>query len=386
MVFIRQFLAWSGTFFICGLIAYSLFSQQLSTANSPPQEKSAPAVFPELVEAATAQTVEWSPSLTVQGEVVAPQIIQLQSEAAGRIISLKLPSGGQVKKGQLLLRLDSSEEQAQLKNAQAKVELARLELKRFEKLVKKSMVSQESVDKAQADLKIYQAEIEAIQALIRKKSIIAPFDGWLGLHNLEVGQLLSANSPITSLVGNSSFVWVDFKVPQPFHNLQQNHSVTVYSLDKQYTYIATIAAHNPVMNSQSRTMLYRAKLEKLPTYNTAHFKQGQSVRVKVATGKPQLMLQIPNSAIVREPFADFVYGIQPAPDGENYLTQKKKIKVISQNAQYSMVSEGIVDGERIVSNGAFKLYPEQLISIKAAAELSMEKPSLLSMESANVKQ
>lgn len=128
----------------------------------------------ETVEVTTVKVTEVREQINTIGEVVAPQSIELRNELAGRISSVKFEAGEKVERGQVLLEIDSREEQAQLKAAKARAELALIDLKRIEKLIAKKTVSEEQLDQAKAKHDIATAEIEALQSVI-DKNIARPF-------------------------------------------------------------------------------------------------------------------------------------------------------------------------------------------------------------------
>ena len=160
------------------------------------------ASFPEPVEAVEAAVVAeafWQPAADVTGEVVSPRAVDLSSELAGRIVEVAFAPGAAVERGQVLVRLDTSEEQAQLAAARAEAELARLALSRNERLMRSGAAAEEARDTARAQYDAAMAAVQRLQAIIDKKTLRAPFDALAGLHELEVGQYLDKGAVIARL-------------------------------------------------------------------------------------------------------------------------------------------------------------------------------------------
>jgi RND family efflux transporter MFP subunit len=175
------------------------------------------ATFPEpvvAVEAVLATEESWQPVTSVTAEVVATRTVDLSNELAGAIVAVGFESGAEVEAGQVLVRLDTSEESAQLAAARADAEIARLELERNQKLIASGAAAQEARDRAKAGHDAAVAAVNRLLAVIEKKTLRAPFDATTGLHQLDVGQYLDKGSVVTRLIGVSDSVWIDFTLPQ----------------------------------------------------------------------------------------------------------------------------------------------------------------------------
>ncbi|MCF2948247.1 efflux RND transporter periplasmic adaptor subunit [Paraglaciecola aquimarina] len=358
-----QFTRWGITLVTCGTIAVILFyinqgQSNASVGQTPPE-------LPEMVEAIQVSSTIWSPKTKALGEVVATRTITLRNELEGSIITLNLPSGGEVTQGQTLVQLDTSEEQARLANAKASLELAEIELRRNKQLYQQKIVSQDNYDKARIQVTIRQAEVQAINSLINKKTIKAPFNAITGLHTLEVGQYLSANSEINTLVGIDQKIWVDFKLPQQFANINKNSDVLIQSPHSEQSIKGKIVAQNTLLNKAARSLTFRAQIDN----NQQLLKPGTVVSVLAPTTEPQEALKIPTSAIMRDQFANYVYLLTPAKDNKNYRAQRREIELGGEHGSDTVVTSGLVMNDLIVSIGAFKLRPDMLVTFNPKAAL-----------------
>ena len=154
---------------------------------------------PESVSSFVARQEKWQGTLSAIGSITAVQGVTITPEIAGTISEIAFESGAVVAKGDLLLRLDTSSEEAQLRAIEAQVELARLNLERERSLRSQNMISQSELDTAEATLKQNQANADAIRATIEKKTIRAPFAGRLGIRQVNLGQYLDTGKPLVSL-------------------------------------------------------------------------------------------------------------------------------------------------------------------------------------------
>jgi len=295
---------WILTLLVCISIAAVLVVYKVMDNRAAEQANASAPEYSETVEAASVESIEYQPAVSVLGQVVAPQQVSLRNEVAGTIAEVNFDSGTQVKKGQLLIQLDVSEEQAQLQSAIARAELARTTKKRIVKLRDSKIVSQEQYDKAVADLKVAEADKAMIEASISKKTLQAPFDAITGLHQFERGQYLEENTLITTLVGLQDFVWVDFSLPQIHSALPDNASVTIAPLSSHGTaplsnmnwspISAPVIARESIMTRESRSLSYRVQVDK----GAVELLANAIVSVKVPIAQAVSKLAIPAIAVL----------------------------------------------------------------------------------------
>jgi membrane fusion protein (multidrug efflux system) len=312
----------------------------------------------------------WVQKVSALGEVVAPQSVELRNELEGRIATVGFGSGAPVKKGQLLVQLDASEEQAQLKAAQAEAELAKLALQRYSKLMKSNASSKDQYDQANAEYAVAVARAQALQATIDKKTLTAPFDAVAGLHQLEVGQFLSANTLVTRLVGVNADVWVDFYLPQQQAGLPVGAPVSVTAKNLLDAPVAgRIIAKDPSVSLTSRNLRFRAQIDRAPEV----LRPGVAVDVSIAANTSDASLVLPSSAIRHDSTGPYVFVIKsvtrPADEkNKKPVTElrasRRAVVVGSEQSQHTVILSGVEVGERIATNGSFKLRDGMLTYVK----------------------
>ncbi len=309
---------------------------------------------PETVATAVVREEKWQDTLAAVGSVAAAQGVVVAPEVSGTVTEIAFESGAAVSKGDLLLRLDTSSEAAQLRAAEAQAELARLNAERNRKLRQDNTVSQSELDATEALLKQAQANADAIRAVIEKKTIRAPFNGKLGIRLVNLGEQLTAGKGIVSLQSLSP-MFVDFSLPeQEFSRLQPGLTVRVASdAYPDQAFIGEIAAINPDLDSTLRTIRVRAKFE-----NTNELlRAGMFVRVKAELPGDQLVLAIPSTAILSAPYGDSVFVVEPqvAKGVTNLVVEQKFIRTGRTKGDFVSVESGLKPGDRVVTAGIFKL-------------------------------
>ena len=319
----------------------------------------------EVVELAIAEQVQWQPRLSVTADVKAIQSLDLTNELGGRIMELGFTAGSEVKKGQLLVRLDTREEEAQLAAARAEAELARLDLDRNLALARKGVASKETIDKAQAQRQSAEALENRLQVVIDKKNIRAPFDGVAGIYNLEVGEYLQANTLITRLVGNLDDVWLEFNLPQQKAGLQEGDLIGLLPLQNVPNDVtATIVAKDSRVNPRSGNLRYRAIVKQA----RGQLFPGAVVTVSVPVGEPESVIRLPMTALRYDAFGANVYVLETAEPGAaaEYRASKRVVTAGLASGQWVIVRSGLDAGEKVAANGAFKLRDGLLVKAVAA--------------------
>src|SRR5262249_12218263 len=157
------------------------------------------AAFTQPAETVTATEVKqetWESLLHAVGSVTAVHGVVLKAELAGTVREIAFDSGAYAQKGQVLVKLDTSMEEAQLKSAEAEAELARLNFDRAKDLKKQGVISQSDYDASEAAFRSKGSQADTIRATIGKKTIKAPFSGQLGIRSVNLGQYVDAGNEI----------------------------------------------------------------------------------------------------------------------------------------------------------------------------------------------
>jgi membrane fusion protein, multidrug efflux system len=308
--------------------------------------------FPEpsaSVQAVSVQASAAERHIETIGEVLAPEAVELRNELEGRVSAVAMVAGSRVKKGDVLLRMDVSEESARLAGARASAELARLNLERMRNLITKKAISQDRLDQAEAELDVAKARVSELQALIDKKTLRAPFDAAVGLHEIEAGEYLNANTALVWLVGTQNESWVDFSLPLAQGSVAIGDTVRVLPQGRtDQVREAVVIAVNPAVSPESRNRRYRARMKAdplLPPNSVAN--------VSVQSGTQQ-QFQLPAQAILRDAMGTYVFVLDKA---ENSILRARRQSVTLGSVGEAAIAvlEGLQPGQTVATHGAFKL-------------------------------
>lgn len=319
--------------------------------------------FPEPSGSVKSEVVTTQPvtnKYEVVGEAKATKSLMLTTEFAGPITFLGYEPGDNVKAGQVLLRQDTSIDEANLKAAQARHKLAKAQYSRQATLLNQKRTSQNDVDIAEADMSIAAAEIERLSSVIAKKTIIAPFDGTVGLDDYQVGQLLDVNTTVTRLIGNSDEIWIDFSLPQTAIQPDIGNSITVSTIGQNSRqFQAYIIARNPQINETSRQVSYRASLDNEDRQITPN----QMVNI-VVEGKKVNTVLVPINAIYRDHTGSYVYLLKQ-DEQNNWRAHAVAVTLGKRMNNKQVVLSGLSGNEFIATEGAFKLSEGLLVYTQA---------------------
>ncbi|MEO5718359.1 MAG: efflux RND transporter periplasmic adaptor subunit [Chthoniobacterales bacterium] len=311
---------------------------------------------PTTVTSAKVQKADWAPSLTAIGSITPVQGATISAELPGMVAEIGFESGRPVKKGDLLVRLDASAEQAQLRSAQADFELMKAEYARAQDLKKRNVISKAEADSATAKYSQAMAAVENMQSIIDKKEIRAPFDGIAGIREVNPGQMVPAGQKLVTLQALDK-VFVDFSLPQ-----QDLGKVKVGLPVKMTTdaiegraFSGTLSAINSAIDPATRSVSLQATID-----NADHaLRAGMFARVEVLLPETKPTLFIPTTAVAYAPYGNSVYVIESKKDEKTGKTalaiQQQFVRTGEERGDFVAVTEGVKEGQEVVSTGVFKM-------------------------------
>ena len=213
---------------------------------------------PEAVTTTVVKDVAWSGSIEGIGTVNAVHGVTVAADLPGLVSKINFESGQSVKEGQVLVQLDTKQEQAQLAAAEAQVQWTKVSLDRLTGLRGKGIAAQSEWDKADAEQKQAVANVEQTRATIARKTIRAPFTGVLGIRQVNLGQYLAAGAPIVPLQSLDP-IYVNFSVPQQQASLlKPGAEVKVKAEGAGVVAAGKLTAQNSIIDSATRNVEVQA--------------------------------------------------------------------------------------------------------------------------------
>jgi len=242
-------------------------------------------------------------NVITSGTVLANEEVDLKSEIAGKITQIAFKEGSRVKEGDLLVKTNDSELQAQLKREQFKFELLKDKEYRQKKLLEREAISQEEYDDALNQLNVSHAEVDLIKAQIEKTEIRAPFDGIIGLKSVSEGSFINSSIVIASLQ-NINPIKIDFSIPERYAgSVKIGDKINFKVVGEDEKNIATVYAIEPRIDPVTRTLKIRA----LYSNPKGKILPGSFADVELVLDKIENALMVPTQAVVPELKGQKVY-------------------------------------------------------------------------------
>jgi membrane fusion protein (multidrug efflux system) len=310
---------------------------------------------PEAVTTIVAEQERWPQTLAVIGTIAPVQGVMVSADLPGIVDQIEFDSGKVVQEGDLLVTLDTRQEEAQLAAAEAERDLAKGNFARLEGLVEARAISRADYDQAQAEQKRTEARVGEIQATIARKVIRAPFSGVLGIRQVNRGQYLTPGDPVVSLQSLDP-IYANFAVPQQHLNQVQvgrNVRITLGELAGA-EFSGRVTAINSVVDETTRTIQVQATLAN----PRGRLQPGMFVDVDVLLGATTTVVALPASAISYAPYGDSVFVVTDleGPDGQTYRGVRQQfVKLGPARGDLVAVLSGLNPGEEVVTSGVFKL-------------------------------
>lgn len=298
------------------------------------------------VEAIVVQPGTISRRITTVGKLRANEFVTLRAEMQGRIKEIAFKEGSIVKKGDILIRFDDEELQAELARAEADVEYRQVRFGRFESLQNKGLGRGTEYDQERGQLNMAKAAVEVARAKLAKATIYAPFEGKIGLIDVSVGAIVDGQKELVTLVDFDPMK-IDFKIPEKFiHDIGvgQTAEVKLDSMPDQI-FQATVEAIDSRVDPQTHSIAVRATIPNAD----GKLQTGLFGSVGVIIGVKNDALLVPESALGREGDIEFVWIVV------NGKTGRKRVLTGTKENGQAEITAGLRPGEIVVTSGQLKL-------------------------------
>jgi len=341
---------------ICAVLGLVLVLADVKALQIKKMMSSPMVMPPTTVSSAVVTEEDWAPTLSAVGSISPVQGALVSAELAGVVNKIGFENGATAKKGDLLVQLDASAEEAQLHSSEADLELARADLERARDLATRKVVSKAELDSAESKFKQKSASVDQMRSMISKKTVRAPFDGQLGIRQVNIGQSLTAGQQVVPLQSLNP-VFADFALPQ------QHLAALKTGLDVRVTTDAVpdhvfpgkLTAVNSMIDVATRNVTLQATLE-----NPDHsLRPGMFAKIEVVLPQKERSLVIPGTAVSYAPFGDSVYVIEKKKDEktgqETQTIRQQFVRIGETRGDLISITKGLKAGETVVSTGVFKL-------------------------------
>lgn len=319
-------------------------------------EKAAPASAaapggPVAVEVARVAVGTLQDDASAVGSLRSRQGVMLRPEVAGRIVRLGFTDGQPVRKGQLLVQLDDQLQAAELRQAEAQVGIAQANYQRNKDLVAQNFVSQRVLDESAANLEVARAQAALARTRLGRMKILAPFDGIVGIRNVNLGDYVKDGADLVGLEDIGS-VFVDFRLPERFLTQVKSQQRVEVNLDALpgRPMEAVVEAVDPQLDANGRSLLVRARLDN----RSGLLRPGMFARVRVVFSQREQVLMVPEEAIV--PQGNKQYVVKVVPGGKGVVSQRIEITPgARRDGRVEVRGASLAAGDQVVTAGQARL-------------------------------
>jgi membrane fusion protein (multidrug efflux system) len=270
------------------------------------------------------------------------------------VASLGFRDGQPVKRGQVLIGLDASINEAEAAQARAELALAQSNLKRTADLASKNFVSGSAQEQAESNVAVLQAKLQLAEARLSKMRVTAPFDGVVGIRTVNIGDVVKDGTDIVN-VEDIATLKVDFRVPERYFTQLKVGQLMEVSTDALpgARYQGKVEAINPKLDANGRSLEVRAALSNID----GRLRPGMFARVRVVIGDRPEAFMVPEEAIVPQGESFFVFR---AVEGK---AQRVPVRLgVRQDGQVELL-DNVKAGDRIITAGIRVQRDGQLVRV-----------------------
>jgi membrane fusion protein (multidrug efflux system) len=347
----RMFVMLTLTLLFVGALGFVKF-KQIQTAIAQGAAFQPP---PEAVTTIVAAQEQWPSTINAIGTMAAVRGVTVSADLPGIVDQILFESGDAVREGQVLVVLDTRQEQAQMAAAEAQRVLTRLNFNRMQELLDQRVISKAEYDSATAESRQSEAKVGEIRAAIERKTIRAPFSGILGIRQINKGQYLAGGDPVVPLQSLNP-IYVNFGVPQQaIAQVRVGRGVRIITESLgSHALEGRLTAIDSVVDETTRNIQVQATLAN----PDGKLRPGMFVQTEMVLGANQSVVALPASAISYAPYGDSVFIVSDMKDdkGHTYRGVRQQIVKLgpARGDQIAVIS-GINPGDEVVTSGLFKL-------------------------------
>ncbi len=317
------------------------------------------AIGPLTVEVGKVEVLTLQDETQAVGTLRSRQGVMMRPEVSGRISRLGFGDGSRVRRGQLLVQLDDSLQQAQLLQAKAQASIARTTLQRNRDLMAQNFISQSAADQSAAALEVAEAQVALAVAQLKRMSIVAPFDGLAGIRAVNVGDYVKDGADLVN-VEDISAMAVDFRLPEGVISrlkLGQGVAVTLDGLPGR-SFTGRVDAVDSQIDANGRSLLVRARVDNAQGLLRA----GMYARARLVFEVRSAALVVPEEALVPQGGKQYLIRVVDGPGGK--VSQRLEARIGLRVPGKVEILEGLSAGDVVVVAGQARLLRADGLAVK----------------------
>jgi len=320
---------------------------------------------PAVIAATEVKQSTWQSYLQAVGSLTASQAVTISNQVAGKVAEILFEDGQSVAAGDILIRLDTSVDSAELDGYIAAEQRFKIAFDRANRLITATTISQSDYDTVKAEYDGARAAVAAKRAFIDRMIIRAPFAGRLGIRQVDLGEYLKDGTPIVPLQALDP-MQVDYTLPERvFADVTTGRAVQVIvQAYPDATFAGEIIAINPGVDAASRSFKLRARLPNAD----GRLRDGMFAEVRTTLPDTRSVLTVPQTAIDYNPYGASVFLI--IEKDQQLIVERKQVETGEVRDGQVEIVGGLELGQKVVSAGQVKLRNGMAVTIDNGVQLS----------------
>ncbi len=310
------------------------------------------------VNGIVAKTEKISGNISTTGTLLSDEEIEVKSEVAGRITQILFKEGQYINKGQLMVKLNDDDLQAEMQKLKIEIKLAEDKESRQKQLLAASAVSKDDYEVILTNLQLLKANAEILKTKIEKTRIVAPFSGTVGLKEVSPGAFINNGTIITTLQSIKPLK-MEFSLPEKYSPYVQNNSEVDFKVTQSdETFKAKVYARDPKIDLNTRTVKVRA----LYPNASGKLSPGSFTDIILPIGGQQKGIMIPSMAYIPDINGAKVFVVK----GGKAVSVPVKAGLRTEKSV--QITEGIADGDTILTTGILQLKPQTPVNVNIKSQ------------------
>lgn len=336
---------------------------------------------PETVSAEAARTEQWQPQISGIGTLIASKGIDVTPQAGGTVTEINFESGQNVKKGDLLVKLDTASEEADLRSIAAELANTESELKRRQGLADKGIIAVTELDQLKTRKRVLEAGMDRRRAEIAQKHVYAPWDGRVGLRDIALGSYLAPGQKIVWLQKIDP-IFIDFPVTESdYGRLAMGEKVTAtFNAFPAESFTGKIVTSDARVSGTSRMITLRAELPN----PDGKLVPGMYADVRVDVGSEEQVVTVPQTAVTFSLYGDNVFVVntvkakdKDGKDIDELVVERRFVKAGPVREGRVSIASGLKPGDQVVTAGHNKIDQGSKVVIDNSIALKLQDTSTI---------
>ncbi|NBC28334.1 MAG: efflux RND transporter periplasmic adaptor subunit [Bacteroidetes bacterium] len=346
---------------VFALLAYPKVKPLFSSSPDSSRTESGQAANDRLnVEAVQLEYETIDDQIFTSGSILADEEVELSAEASGIVTGIFIDEGSYVDEGELLLKINDSELQAEKQRAAFRLALAEQREERQRRLLERGGISQDDYDATLNEVNVIRSELDLINARINQTEIRAPFSGRIGLKYVSEGSYISPNSRIATLQALDR-VKIDFSVPERYMaRVSEGDKITFTVQGIDSTFTGEVYAIEPRINRETRTIQLRARSE-----NEGHMLfPGAFTNITLILDSIEDALMVPTISLIPELNSQKLYVVR------NDEVSEVRVQTGIRTSEKVQITEGVAVGDTVLTTGLLQVNPGMKVNITNMGSVS----------------